>query len=131
MRYHFRIRGEQCSAELGFRHWFLASPQAGLGKLCRFVWLPLWFLLDEDSDAEGSGAGTMVPTDEEGIEDDNVSTSTHEQSKGDLCVYTCLCSKESLCSDTSNIVCVNSRPRRGAMRFPCLSSPFTYLTVAS
>jgi len=46
MCYYFRIRGEQCSAELGFRHWFLASPQAGLGKLCRFVWLPLWFLCE-------------------------------------------------------------------------------------
>ena len=84
--------------------------------------------LGEDSDDEVSEAGTMVPT-EEGAKDHNVSTSTHEQSE--ICVCTCLCSKDSLCSDISNIVCVNSRPRRGAMQFPCFSFPFTYLTVAS
>ena len=61
--------------------------------------------------------------------DDTVSTSTHDQSE--ICVCTCLCSKESLCSDISNIVCVNWRPGRGAMQFPCLFFPFTYLPVAS
>ena len=56
---------------------------------CRFVWLSLWFLaLDQDSDDEVSSVGTMMPS-EEGAEDDNVSTSTHEQSE--ICM--CLCSK--------------------------------------
>jgi len=73
----FRIRGEQCSEDRGFPHWVLDDPiRVGV---C--VWLSVVSLreaLDEDSDDKVSSVGTMMPT-EEGAEDDNVATSTHEQ----------------------------------------------------
>ena len=46
----------------------------------------------------------------------------------EICMCTCLCSKESLCSDISNVACVNWRPRSAA-QFPCLSSDCGLLRI--
>ena len=106
----------------GFPHWVLDDPQVGRGDSCRCVWLSLWFLCERPSKKIPMTKFLQSAPWCQLRKGPRTTTSQPQHMNKVICMCTCLCSKESLCSDISNVVCVNWRPR-SATQFPCLSPP--------